>query len=395
MKSSSTSEAEQPGLAEALVLLAEQSAQLATMGEALRLMAERGPTSLPTARGAGERVTVAALVKKAQSAMGAGTSRTYLTYMNLLSEGDQTLAGPDGLPWNGIGSKWADEVLCSELNDALVVVKRRAARQAEARALGREAAGRTVRRATGEGACYNAIGAWRFLFEVAIQDRHVAEGLNPATKLKKPKRRKGGRRMALEAEHYEAMVQLISSTGDDPELDAMILLFLDVTGARQEGVLNLSFDGIDADECTVRLEEKFETVVDQPVPDWFVSVLIDFAQKRGAVGRGDKVFRKRVGPGSYKAITPRRFNYIFGDRLQASFVWADRLQVTAHTLRHHATTNIERHAGSAVSTAFARHAPTATNQIYTEASQTEVARAVVELHGGDHPWLHRQPRPRR
>lgn len=257
------------------------------------------------------------------------------------------------------------------------------------------AAGRVIRRASGDGARYNAIGAWRCLFEVAIRDRHLAEGMNPASKFKRPKREKGGSRMALECEHYDQMVALLSSTGDDPELDELILRFLDITGARQEGVLNLRIEDIDPTECTVRLREKFGTDIDQPVPDWFVQELLAFAQRRGAVLRGDSVFRKRVGPGLYKPIGRRRFNYVFCDRLQSSYEWADKMQVTAHTLRHHAITKVQRHAGSAVSTAFARHAIVETNDIYTEASQKEVAKAVVDLHGGDHPWLHREPRPRR
>lgn len=71
------------------------------------------------------------------------------------------------------------------------------------------------------------------------------------------------------------------------------------------------------------------------------------------------------------------------------------MQVTARTLRHHAVTKVERHAGKAVATAFARHSPGDTNDIYTQASPAEVASAVVEIHGGDHPWMHREPRTRR
>lgn len=386
---------DEPTMKDALEAIAKQGAQLAELSQALRLLADGTMNAGATARGAGDRITVAELVAKAKASMTTNTMRTYSGYMDLLANGDLTLIGSDGSPWSGIGHMWVDEVLPSILDEALKVVDQRAARRAEARAERREAAGRTVRRANGDGARYNAVGAWRRLFEVGIRDRHLAEGANPASKLKKPKRKKGGARMALEAEHYQEMVALLSSTGDDPELDEMILRFLDVTGARQEGVLNLRVEDIDPSECTVRLREKFGSDVDQPVPDWFVGELLAFAHRRGAVSRGDAVFRKRVAPGLYEPIGRRRFNYIFCDRLQSSFTWADDMQVTAHTLRHHATTKVQRHAGSAVSTAFARHAIVETNDIYTEASQKEVAQAVVDLHGGDHPWLHREPRPRR
>lgn len=131
------------------------------------------------------------------------------------------------------------------------------------------------------------------------------------------------------------------------------------------------------------------------MPDSFVTELLEFAKRRGATHRTDKVFRKRLGGGRFEDITRRRFNYMFGDRLQSSFEWADRLQVTAHTLRHHSITRVERNFGKAVSTAFARHSPGDVNDIYTKASRREVAQAVVKIHGGHHPWLDRAPRPRR
>ncbi|HEY3383066.1 MAG TPA: site-specific integrase [Vicinamibacterales bacterium] len=384
-----------PELADAIALIAQQGAALVQMQQALQLLAERRDDAPRSARGAGDRITVAQLVVKAKASMTTNTFRTYAGYMTFLAAGDPSLTDVDGHQWAGIGTMWADEVLPSHLEQALLFVDQRAARRAEVRAEQREAAERTVRRTDGKGARYNAIGAWRRLFEEGIRDRHLAEGHNPAAKLKKPKRSKGGRRMALEDKHFVQMRELLSSTGDDPELDEMIVRFLVVTGARQEGLLKLRLEDIDESECTVRLREKFDTDIDQPVPDWFISMLLAFAHRRGVVARGDRVFCKRLGAGQFRPITRRRFNYVFCDRLQASYDWADDMQVTAHTLRHHATTKVERLAGSAVATAFARHALVETNNIYTEASRREVAQAVVDLHGGDHPWLHRQPRPRR
>lgn len=376
-------------------IIAQQAAALVEMQRTMTLLADRVEASVGTARGTGDRITMSDLRDKAVAGMTTNTKRTYEGYMDLLVDGGPGLTGPDGRPWAGLGSMWADEVLPSHLEEALSVVTARAKRRAEERAAQREAVGRTVRTTDGKGARYNAIGAWRRLFEAAIKDRHLAEGMNPAQKLTKPPRSKDGGRDALEQEHFSAMVRLLSSTGDDPELDEMIVRFLDITGARQEGVINLTVGDVDESECTVRLHEKFGSKVDQPVPDWFVGALLDFAKRRGAVRRTDKVFRKRLSAGRFEDVTRRRFNYMFCDRLQSSFEWADRLQVTAHTLRHHSITRVERHAGKSVSTAFARHTPGDVNGIYTRAKPQEVARAVVELHGGDHPWMHRAPRPRR
>ena len=383
----------EPTMKEALDLIAQRCEWLAQMNEALRLLTEGGAMGA-TARGAADRITIADLVAKANAAMTTNTRRTYLGYMQLLADGDPSRPGPDGRPGAGIGHMGADEVLPSHLERALQVVDQRAARRAKARAEQRAAAERSVRRTNGDGARYNAIGAWRRLFEVGIRDRHLAAGMNPASKLKKPKRKKGGARMALEDKLYQDMFALLSSTGDDPELDELILRFLDITGARQEGVLNLRLQDIDRSECTVLLREKFETDVDQPVPDWFIEELLEFAHRRGAVNRGDGL--PQAGrAGALQADREASLQLRLLRQLQSSFTWADDMQVTAHTLRHHATTKVQRHAGSAVSPAFARPALVVTNDIYTEASQREVAQAVIDLHGGDHPWLHRQPRPRR
>lgn len=193
------------------------------------------------------------------------------------------------------------------------------------------------------------------MFKVAVDDRHLAKGMNPAADMVKPKR-SDRRRMALEDEHFEQMVELIGSTGDDPQLDALVLKFIDITGARREGLLDLQVGGIDREECTVRLHEKFDTVFDQPVPDMFVDELLTFAAARRSAARTDSVFVKRTASGGFTPMGRRRYDYIFTDRLQSSFTWADKLQVTAHTLRHHAIIRVERRYGRAVAQAFARHA---------------------------------------
>lgn len=90
----------------------------------------------------------------------------------------------------------------------------------------------------------------------------------------------------------------------------------------------------------VRLDEKFGKVVDQPVPDWFVRGLHEFAVRRGAA----------------RPITSRRLDGLF-DRLKKAYDWADKQQVSTHTLRHHAITMVER--SSSGSTAATTHCSTA------------------------------------
>lgn len=331
----------------------------------------------------GEPITVRDLITKTKAGLKPSTLRAYGCYLDLLAEGYDA----DGLSYPGIGDMDAHKVLPSDLKTALAFVKQRALNTAAERATVRRSVGRAVRDSTGEGACYNAVGAWRRAFSIAVQDRHLARQFNPAQDLAKPKRAPGKRR-PLKSDQMADFWAVVQGTGDDPELDSMMVETILISGARREGLFNLTLSSIDRDECTLRLDEKFDKVVYQPVPDWFAAKLYDFAVDRAAKVPGDAVFcylPKASGvPG--RPATSRRLDNLFG-RIQSTLAWADRDQVTAHTLRHHAIGLVERHAGRQVATAFARHAPEDTNSLYGRASREEVAQAVVDLYGGDHPWL--------
>jgi site-specific recombinase XerC len=281
----------------------------------------------------GERITLRDLAAKTKDGCPTNTLRTYGTYIDLLVKGWPAEAPKEEKLFAGLGDMWADEVLPSELEKALAFVKQRALLGGYWRDQRREAADRATRNSDAHGAMYNAVGAWRRMFKIAVKDRHLAKGFDPAQELDKPKRN-SGTRQALEQAQYDQLWLLVDNTGDDPLLDRMICETIVISGARQEGILNLALGGIDLEECTIRLDEKFDKVIHQPVPDWFARRLYDFARSRGAVRPGDKVFRKRaVGSRPAKPIGPRRFNYLF-ERLQAAYSWADKEQVCGHTLRH-------------------------------------------------------------
>lgn len=320
----------------------------------------------------GTPITVSDLVDKTLVSLKPSTARTYGSYLRLLARGysdkfDTTLTHP------GLGDKLAHEVLPSELTAMLKFVERRAKVYAERRAERRHSVGRATRESDGSGACYKAVGAWRAAFEVAVRDRHLARQFNPAQEIKKPKRSTGKRR-PLKSEQMEDFWNVVRCTGDDPEPDWMIALTILITGCRREGLSRLTLGWTDRDQCTVKLHEKFDKKVNQPVPDWFVTMLYDFAVSRGATGRTDSVFRLgRNEDGSRgDAITSRRLDYIF-QRLQVACAWADRDEVTAHTIRHHATALVERHAGRQVAAVFDRHEPEDTTGLYGRASREGVA----------------------
>jgi integrase len=336
----------------------------------------------------GDPILIRDLVTKTRAGLIDSTDRTYGTYLTFLSDGWPAKAPEEEKLFEGFGDRWAHTVLASELEEVLRLVGQRALLNSHWREAAREAVGREVISSDASGARFNAVGAWRRAFKVAVKDRHLAKAFDPAQEVDKPRRGKSKRR-ALEPDQLKQLWDLVENTGNDPELDALICETIIISGARREGLLNLTLSGLDLQECTVRLDEKNGKVIAQPVPDWFVRRLYEFALSRGAARPGDKVFRQRArGKQPARAITSRRLDSLF-QRLQAAYEWADKRQVTAHTLRHHGITAVERESSKAVSTRFARHEPADTNDNYSKASDKEVAAVVVRLHGGDHPWLHR------
>lgn len=347
--------------------LAAQQEQIALLTRAVTITPSTPPNP----------ITVRELVDKAESVVISSSRRTWLSGWKVLR---------DGIPERGVAGladRMAHEVQASDLTALVPHIRERAKASNAARDTARFHADRAQRNGNGEGAVYSAVGAWRHLFTLAEGDGNILRGSNPAKAVHKP-RRLQARRTWLDEEQLRQVVRLAGSTGDDPELDQLLTTFHLVTGARQEGALNLRVRHLDLAGGYVVLDEKNNTVERQPVPDWLLAELFDFARSRGATGADDVVFRKRTRSGTFRPIGRRRYNYLF-ERLQSLVEWVDVEQVTAHTLRHSAGHLVERLAGKAVATAFLRHAVLDVTGVYTRASRAEVAAAVIALWGGHHP----------
>lgn len=164
-------------------------------------------------------------------------------------------------------------------------------------------------------------------------------------------------------------------------LDAMLYRLHVTGGARREGGLNLRLCDLDELRGLVRLDEKNGEVRWQPVPPSLVRDLMAFATSRGASNPEDAVFRFKDG----RPMTDRRYD-TWHKRVQRQLNWADEIGFDAHTLRHHAGSVVERLAGKAVAKAFLGHRSVSdVTDIYTAASQAEVAAAVAVMTGEPHP----------
>lgn len=363
-------------------VMAQLKAVMAELTEAKEQMAAAAPGKV-------ERpLTVAELIVLAETLTSESSLRTYRSSWRVLAYGIAAEPGVDEV--EGLGGKFAHEVTGTDLQRFLEPLRERAKLRNAERDLARFEAGRAQRFGSGEAAVYNAVGAGRRLFAIAESHKAIAKGQNPAAELKKPSRLEA-RRTWLNDEHIAEVVRLASSTGDDPELDGLLCQFHLITGARQEGAVNLRVRHVNASTCMVVLDEKNSKVVAQPVPDWLANKLLDFAASRGSTGANDPVFVKKTASGRVSPLTPRRYNYLF-ERLQSLSAWMDEEQVTAHTLRHCAGKLVERHAGKMVAQAFLRHSGGDVTGRYTRATPEEVANAVIDLWGGTHP-LASSPNP--
>ncbi|WP_250032829.1 hypothetical protein [Paractinoplanes maris] len=104
----------------------------------------------------------------------------------------------------------------------------------------------------------------RSLYKRAVADGLITEGDNPARKVAKP-RRLASTRTALPYERLGELIETASVTGNDPELDTLILRFHIETACRRGGLLGLRPKDLDVEQCLVMLREKGETFRWQPV----------------------------------------------------------------------------------------------------------------------------------
>ena len=279
-----------------------------------------------------------------------------------------------GSYWNKILEQWGerrlDEPTVTEVQSQVEVVRS----QAVVRSNGRG----------GRSAAENYIAALRCLYNHAIADGHIAEADNPARKVAKPRRLPSTRQAVPDARLAE-INEVAATTGNDPELDTLILRLHTETACRRGGALALRPIDLDQEQCLIRLREKDDTVRWQPVSPTLMTHLQLHAQERGAPRTG-QLLRYRNGD----PITHRRYDHLW-ERIGQHLAWVATQQVSIHWLRHTTLTWIERNFGYAVARGYAGHSDNtsdATTTTYVRASLHEIATALATLTGEDHPLMH-------
>lgn len=191
---------------------------LAKMGiDPAELLAE------PVARA--DMPTFSEYIPKVSEAVSGSTRRAYSSY------------------WKRIDDRWGDR----RIDEPTPTEIQQLAEEAQAQAL--------VRRNSrgGRSAKENFIAATRCLYKHAVNDELIAETANPARKVSKPRRLPSTRRALPDASLVE-INNAAATTGDDPELDTLLIRLHTETACRRGGALNLRPRDLDKAQCLIYLQ---------------------------------------------------------------------------------------------------------------------------------------------
>ena len=154
--------------------------------------------------------TFADYVPVVSATVTAGTRKAYGSYWNRVVE-----------QW---GARHLDEPTPSEIRQLVAYVRANVVPRRNARG--------------GRSAAENLIAALRCLYRQAEDDGLIDEKNNPASKVDKPRRLPSTRRAIADTQLAE-INQVAAATGDDHELDALILRLHTETACRRGGALAL------------------------------------------------------------------------------------------------------------------------------------------------------------
>jgi integrase/recombinase XerC len=297
--------------------------------------------------------TFAEYVPVVSAAVSAGTRRAYGSY------------------WNRVTGHWGtrrlDEVTPSEIRQLMAHVKSHVVARRNARG--------------GRSAAEHLVAALRCVYRHAEDDGLITETENPARKVAKPRRLPSTRR-AVPDTRLAAINEAAATTGNDPELDTLLLRLHTETACRRGGALALRPQDLDTGQCLILLREKGETVRWQPVSPTLMGRLQQHGHERHAPQEG-QLLRYTNG----RPITSRRYDHLWA-RIGAHLPWVRTQQVSTHWIRHTTLTWVERNFGYAVARAYAGHTDSGDSgatSTYVRASLPEVAAALAALTGEPHP----------
>ncbi|MEV0769617.1 tyrosine-type recombinase/integrase [Nocardia salmonicida] len=334
--------------------LISPSASAATVAAARLLLTQMGLSPADLVIPDAQMPTFGELIPKVRARLSEGTLRTYNTHF------DHLLA-----QWANCG---LDEPSKTDLEEIASRI------QADAR----------VNRASrgGTSAVEHFISATRCVYRYAEDTGWIRPSDNPARKLAMPVRQPS-HRQAIPSNQLTEICTVAATTGNDPELDSLILRLHIETACRRGGALALRPHDLDPDQCLIYLREKDGADRWQPVSPTLMRHLIAHSDDRDSPRTGQLL---RYGTG--KPITGRRFDHIW-NRVGQTLPWVASQGISTHWLRHTTLTWVERTFSYAVAQKYAGHhsKSNGTTATYVKSDLTEVAAALAVLTGETHPLV--------
>ncbi|MCA1695753.1 MAG: site-specific integrase [Actinobacteria bacterium] len=233
----------------------------------------------------------------------------------------------------------------------------------------------------GRSAAEHLIAALRCLYRHAAADGLITDADNPAIRVPKPRRLPSTRR-AIPDHRLAEIIKIAATTGNDPELDTLLLRLHTETACRRGGALQLRPSDLDTEQCLILLHEKGETTRWQPVSPTLMHHLMIHSKERGN-GSDEQLLCYR----NRQPITARRYDHLWS-RIGQHLPWVATQQISTHWLRHTTLTWVERNFGYAIARAYAGHTGSSdagSTTTYIRADLHEVASALAALTQEPHP----------
>jgi integrase/recombinase XerC len=259
--------------------------------EAVRLLLARmgiTPEQLINAEGATEWYipTFREYIQRVSDAVPIATRRAYATY------------------WRRINDTWGDR----RINEPTPLEIKQLCQSAKSNIVARKNS------RDGRSATEHLIAALRCLYRHAAADGLIPDADNPALKVPKPRRLPSTRR-AIPETRLAQIIEITATTGNDPELDTLLLRLHTETACRRGGALNLRPCDLDTEQCLIFLHEKGGTARWQPVSPILMRHLLAHSQTRGNDPKAQLFCYRNQRP-----ITARRYDYIWS-RIGKNLPW--------------------------------------------------------------------------
>ncbi|WP_280261932.1 site-specific integrase [Nocardia abscessus] len=229
----------------------------------------------------------------------------------------------------------------------------------------------------GESAAENLLSALRHIYKHAERDRLIDASSNPAAAARLPGRR-AGKGDVLSSEQLREVIRVASSTGDDPELDELIVMLHIQTACDRQAVIDLALHDLDRDNCLVRLRTRGGGFHWHPVSPRLMAALGKHAERRGGEKVTHRVLRKRNG----RPISYRRYDGLW-NRVRENLPWARELEVTTYSITETVRANVRQLFGETVERAYVgqHHEDTA---VLTHL-RGDIIEALMTITGEPHP----------